>query len=44
MFDNFNKYAMQLTPLEYARYKEFEENHLHRETNTGAIGGGVIKP
>lgn len=39
--DNFNKYTMRLTPLEYARYKKFEKNHLHRETNTGAIGGSL---
>lgn len=39
--DNFNKYAMRLTPLEYARYKKFVENHTHRDIYTGAIGGSL---
>ena len=39
--DNFNKYAMRLTPLEYARYKKFAENHTHRDIYTGAIGGSL---
>ena len=41
MCDNFNKYAMRLTPLEYARYKKFGENHTHRDIYTGAIGGSL---
>ena len=39
--DNFNKYTMRLTPLEYARYKKFVENHIHRDIYTGAIGGSL---
>lgn len=39
--DNFNKYTMRLTPLEYARYKKFGENHIHRDIYTGAIGGSL---
>lgn len=39
--DNFNKYTMKLTPLEYARYKKFAENHTHRDIYTGAIGGSL---
>ena len=39
--DNFNKYTMRLTPLEYARYKKFAENHTHRDIYTGAIGGSL---
>ena len=39
--DNFNKHTMRLTPLEYARYKKFAENHTHRDIYTGAIGGSL---
>ena len=39
--DKFNKYTMILTPLEYARYKKFVENHIHRDIYTGAIGGSL---
>lgn len=37
--DDFNKYAMRLTPLEYARYKKFANNHVHKDKYAGAIGG-----
>ena len=33
--------TMRLTPLEYARYKKFAENHTHRDIYTGAIGGSL---
>ena len=36
-----NKYDMSLCPVEYERYKKFQENHMHRDVNKGAIGGHI---
>lgn len=36
-----NKYDMSLCPVEYERYKKFQENHMHRDVNNGVIGGHI---
>ena len=37
--DNFNKNVLALTPLEYYRWLQFQQNHRHKDINKGAIGG-----
>lgn len=39
--DDFNKYSMSLTPLEYARYVKFCHNHAHKGIGTGVSGGTI---
>lgn len=36
-----NNIDMSLCPVEYERYKKFQENHMHRDVNKGAIGGHI---
>lgn len=42
--DEFNKHLMKLTPIEYARFKKFQEEHKHKDINTieGCIGLKLI--
>ena len=41
ILDSFNRVYMSLCPVEYKRYKKFQENHMHRDVNKGAIGGHI---
>ena len=41
ILDRFNRVYMSLCPVEYKRYKKFQENHMHRDVNKGAIGGHI---
>ena len=36
-----NNIDMSLCPVEYVRYKKFQENHMHSDVNKGAIGGHI---
>lgn len=37
----FNENCIALSDLEFARYKEFCQNHLHKEVYKGASGGTI---
>lgn len=37
-YERYAKYAPKMNELEYARYREFNKRHAHRDISRGAIG------